>query len=99
MIYKDEISSKVAKAVLLEMYNTGVDPSTFVDDNNLRQINDDSAVETVVKEVIEKNAKAVEDYKAGKQNAIQFLSGQVMAKTRGTARPDKVLEILKKLLG
>jgi aspartyl-tRNA(Asn)/glutamyl-tRNA(Gln) amidotransferase subunit B len=99
MIYKDEISSKVAKAVLLEMFNTGVDPSTFVDDNNLRQINDDSAVETAVKEVIEKNAKAVEDYKAGKQNAIQFLSGQVMAKTRGTARPDKVLEILKKLLG
>ena len=98
MIYKNEISSKVAKMVLTDMFNTGVDPSSIVDENNLRQMSDDSELEKIIKEIISKNPKAVEDYKAGKQNALQFLAGQVMAVTRGTANPDKVQELLKKLL-
>lgn len=99
MIYKNEISSKVAKTVLLEMFNTGVDPSSFVRENNLKQMSDDTELEKIIVEVIEKNPKPVADYKDGKQNAMQFLAGQVMAKTRGTAKPEKVHEILKKLLG
>jgi len=98
MIYKGEISSKVAKTVLLEMFNTGADPSNFVDENNLRQMSDDSGLEKIIKEVISKNPKAVQDYKAGKQNAIQFLAGQVMAQTRGRANPEQTRELLKKLL-
>jgi aspartyl-tRNA(Asn)/glutamyl-tRNA(Gln) amidotransferase subunit B len=99
MIYQGEISSKVAKTVLLEMFNMGVDPSTFVDENKLRQVSDGTELEKFVKEVIEKNPKAVEDFKAGKQNALQFLAGQVMAATRGTANPERARELLKKLLG
>ena len=98
MLYKDEISSKVAKMVLLYMFNTGADPSQIVEDNKLGRMTDDSELEKIIKEVISKNPKAVEDYKAGKQNAIQFLSGQVMAATRGTAKPEKVQELLKKLI-
>ena len=98
MIYKKEISSKVAKSVLLDMYNTGVDHSTFVDENNLKQMNDDGELEKIIEEIIEKNSKAVADYNAGKQNALQFLAGQVMGKTRGTADPEKVRELLQKLL-
>jgi aspartyl-tRNA(Asn)/glutamyl-tRNA(Gln) amidotransferase subunit B len=48
--------------------------------------------------VILKNPKAVEDYKKGKSASLQFLAGQVMAVTRGTAKPDKVQELLKKLI-
>jgi len=98
MIYKGEISSKVAKSVLVEMFNTGVDPSSFVDDNNLRQMQDSGELEKIVKEVIKKNPKAVEDYKAGKQNSIQFIAGQVMAATRGTANPEKVRDLLNRIL-
>jgi len=98
MIYKNEISSKVAKMVLAEMFNTGVDPSSIVDENNWRQMSDDSELEKIIKEIIAKNPKAVEDYKSGKQNAAQFLAGQVMAKTRGTAKPDKVQKLLSELL-
>ncbi len=98
MIYKNEISSKVAKMVLLEMLDAGADPSDVIDKNNWRQMSDDDKLEKIIKEIIAKNPKAVEDYKAGKQNAIQFLSGQVMAKTRGTAKPETVQELLKKLL-
>jgi aspartyl-tRNA(Asn)/glutamyl-tRNA(Gln) amidotransferase subunit B len=98
MIYKNEISSKVAKMVLLEMFNTGDDPSDIVEKNNWKQMSDDSELEKIIQETISKNPKAVEDYKAGKQNSLQFLTGQVMIITRGTAKPDTVLEILKKLL-
>jgi aspartyl-tRNA(Asn)/glutamyl-tRNA(Gln) amidotransferase subunit B len=98
MIFNEEISSKVAKAVLLEMFNTGVDPSSFVDDNNLRQMSDNTELEKIIKSIIEKNQKAVEDYKAGKQNSLQFLAGQVMKETRGTAKPDTVQEILRRLI-
>lgn len=99
MIYKDEISSKAAKIVLQNMFETGADPSDIVKENNLGQMTDDSELEKIVNEVIEKNPKPVADYKAGKQNAVQFLAGQVMAKTRGTAKPEKVHELLKKILG
>ncbi|MEK7124210.1 MAG: Asp-tRNA(Asn)/Glu-tRNA(Gln) amidotransferase GatCAB subunit B, partial [Patescibacteria group bacterium] len=98
MIHKNEISSKVAKMVLVEMINTGVDPSTIVDDNNWRQMEDSSELEKVIKEVLEKNPKAVADYKSGNKNALQFLAGQVMAATRGTANPQKVREMLEKLI-
>ena len=84
--------------VLIEMCNTGVDPSTIVDENNWRQVSDDAELEKIIQGVMEKNPKAVQDYKMGKQNALQFLSGQVMAATRGTFSPQKVQEILKKLL-
>ena len=98
MIYKGEISSKVAKMVLAEMFNTGDDPSNIVDQNNWRQMSDDSELEKVVKEVIAKNPKPVEDYKKGKQNSLQFLAGQVMAATRGTAKPEEVQKLLKEIL-
>jgi aspartyl-tRNA(Asn)/glutamyl-tRNA(Gln) amidotransferase subunit B len=98
MIYKGEITSKVAKMVLADMFNTGSDPSNIVDENNLRQMSDDVELENIVKETIKKNQKAVEDYRAGKQNSIQFLAGQVMAATRGTANPDKARDLLKKNL-
>ena len=98
MIYQGEISSKIAKMVIADMLNTGSDPSDVVDDNNWRQISDDSAIEKTIKEIIAKNPKAVEDYKNGKIASLQFLAGQVMAATRGTANPDKVQELLKKLI-
>ena len=98
MIYKDEISSKVAKMLIAEMFDKGGDPSTIVEEKNWKQMSDNSELENIIKSVIEKNPKAVEDFKAGKQNSLQFLAGQVMAVTRGTAKPEKVHQILKKLL-
>ncbi len=98
MIYLQEINSKTAKMVLSEMFGTGVDPSSIVEGNNLGQMKDDGKLEKIIKEVIVKNPKAVADYKSGNKNAIQFLSGQVMALTRGTANPSSVQEMLKKIL-
>jgi aspartyl-tRNA(Asn)/glutamyl-tRNA(Gln) amidotransferase subunit B len=98
MIYKGEISSKIAKMLVTDMFNTGGDPSSIVEENNWKQMSDDSELEKIIKAVITKNPKPVDDYKAGKENAVQFLAGQVMAATRGTAKPEKVHELLKQLM-
>ena len=42
--------------------------------------------------------KAVEEFKGGKENAINALKGQVMKATRGQANPKLVDEILRRLL-
>lgn len=94
LIQKGEISSKIAKMVLLEMFKTGADPSHIIEEKDLSQMTDVAEVEKIINDVVSKNSKAVEDYKKGKGNALQFLIGQVMAKTRGKADPQAVKEFL-----
>ncbi len=98
LIYKGEISSKTAKQVLKEMFETKADPSHIIEEKGLTQLTDTGEIEDIIKQVISKNPKAVEDYRKGKENALQFLAGQVMAATRGRAKPDTVQKLLKKLL-
>jgi aspartyl-tRNA(Asn)/glutamyl-tRNA(Gln) amidotransferase subunit B len=98
LIYEGKISSRIAKMVLAEMYKTGGDPSNIIEEKGWAQIDDQGEIEKIVKEVISKNQKAVEDFKKGKENAFQFLVGQIMSQSRGKASPEKAREVLKKEL-
>jgi aspartyl-tRNA(Asn)/glutamyl-tRNA(Gln) amidotransferase subunit B len=99
LIADGKINSSAAQTVLKEMYHTGGDPLQIIEEKNLGQMQDSSETEAVVESVIAANEKSVEDYKAGKHNALQFLMGQVMKETQGKANPMKVIELLKKKLG
>ena len=61
-------------------------------------MSDDGELKKIIKAMIAKNQKAVADYKMGNKNSLQFLAGQVMAATRGTAEPKKVQGLLRKYL-
>ncbi len=98
LIYQGKISSKIAKMVLEEMFRTGGDPSNIIEEKGLVQISDEGEIEKVIGEVIKANPKVVEDYKAGKETALQFLVGQVMAKTKGKANPQSANKLLKESL-
>ncbi|HPO68322.1 MAG TPA: Asp-tRNA(Asn)/Glu-tRNA(Gln) amidotransferase subunit GatB [Candidatus Pacearchaeota archaeon] len=98
MIYKNEITSKIAKIVLEEMFLKGKDPSNIIEEKGLSQIKNANEIEEIVKEVILKNKKAVEDFKKGKKEAIQFLVGQTLSITKGRANPETAREIILKLL-
>jgi len=98
LIYQGKISSKIAKDVLGEMFSTGADPSHIIEEKGLVQIVDEAEIEKVIKEVISKNQKAVDDFYKGKSNAFQFLVGQIMIMTKGKANPNLVNKILRKLL-
>jgi len=98
LISQGKISSKIAKVVLQEMFSKGADPSNIIEEKGLTQITDTVEIGRAVRRVVDKNPKAVEDYKKGKENALQFLIGQVMAQTKGKANPETVNQILRKLL-
>jgi aspartyl-tRNA(Asn)/glutamyl-tRNA(Gln) amidotransferase subunit B len=93
-----KISSRVAKDVLKRSLETGRDPESILTEENLFQVSDGNAIEQVVQEVIDKNEKVCYDYRSGKEAALQFLVGQVMAKTRGAANPEIVRTVLKEKL-
>ena len=57
-------------------------------------IEDDNLIENLVNEVISENAKAIEDYKNGRTNMLDYMVGQVMKKSRGKANPVSAKNIL-----
>ena len=59
---------------------------------------DASALEEIAVRVIAANQQAVADYRAGKENAIKFLLGQVMRETKGAAQPADIQTILENKL-
>lgn len=91
------VSSAGAKAVLKEMAASGADPDHIINERGLAQVSDEGKLEEVAKEVINANPKAVEDYASGKENALQFLVGQFMAKTKGSANPEMARKVLLKI--
>jgi aspartyl-tRNA(Asn)/glutamyl-tRNA(Gln) amidotransferase subunit B len=77
------------------MMETKKDPEEIINENNLKQVVDMSAIESIVDTVLKNNTKAVEEYKQGKENSIQFLMGMVMKESKGTANPQIVIKMLK----
>jgi len=70
----------------------------IIEREGLKQISDSGALEAIVDEVLAANAKSVEQYKAGKEAAINALIGQCMKASKGKANPAQVTELLKKKL-
>ena len=99
LIDKGTVSGPAAKAVFEEMFHTGKRAGEIVAEKKLSQISDSTEVRELVKQVVADNPKAVSDYKAGKQQALTFITGQVMKATRGRANPALVKDILIQELG
>ena len=92
------ISTSAGKQVFEIIFNEGGDPKQIVEKRELAQVSDDSALERWADEVIANNPKSVAEYKNGKQNAINFLMGQVMKASKGKANPAAVMQMLKQKL-
>jgi aspartyl-tRNA(Asn)/glutamyl-tRNA(Gln) amidotransferase subunit B len=98
LLFQKKISSRVAKDVLLKAFETGESPEDIIKREGLSQISSEEELWAIVKDVIDRNQKVWYDYKNGKQNALQFLIGQVMAATKGKADPQVVKYLFKKFL-
>jgi aspartyl-tRNA(Asn)/glutamyl-tRNA(Gln) amidotransferase subunit B len=98
------ISNKIAKEVFAAMWEARSADADLVDTiieaKGLKQISDTGALEAIVNEVLAANTKSVEQYRAGKEAAINALIGQAMKASRGKANPAQLTELLKaKLAG
>ncbi len=92
------VTGPAAKKIFEEMFQTGKPPREIATQLGLTQIGDASAIEAAVKDIIASNRQAVVDFKAGKEQALTFLVGQVMKATRGRANPKSVSEMIRKEL-
>ena len=92
------ISGKAGKDVLDYLVENGGEVDDVIEKLGLKQVNDDSAIEKIVDEVLNLNQDKVKEYKGGKEKLFGFFVGQVMKASRGSANPAKVNQILKKKL-
>ena len=99
MADKGEISSRAAKDVLKIIFEDGGDPEKIVKEKGLAQTSDDSFIKNIVEEVVKNNPAVVEEYKNGKENALQFLVGQGMKLSKGKTNPGVLQKLLKERLG
>jgi aspartyl-tRNA(Asn)/glutamyl-tRNA(Gln) amidotransferase subunit B len=94
---KSDLSSSAIKQLVLESYQTGINPLILAQKQNLFQVSDAGAIENMAKKIIADNPKAIADYKKNPQS-IGFLIGQLMKASAGSANPQVAKEILEKLL-
>lgn len=92
------ISKQIAKEVFVEMFNTGKTAEAIVKEKGLAQNSDSGELEKFCQAAIDTNPKAVGEFKAGNEKAINALIGPVMKASKGKANPAMLLGILKKLI-
>ena len=94
LIKANTISSKIAKDVFEILLSENKDPEIIVKEKGLVQITDNSEIEKIVEQVLAENPQSVEDYKAGKSNALKYLMGQSMRLSKGKANPQMINEMI-----
>jgi aspartyl-tRNA(Asn)/glutamyl-tRNA(Gln) amidotransferase subunit B len=80
------------------MVREGGDAKAIAERLGVIQQHDEGALLDVVKQVIEENPNVVAEYKAGKEASLQFLVGQGMKLSKGSANPKVLADLLKKEL-
>lgn len=95
MLEAKEITVKAGQRIIEQMPNNDKSPKEIAEELGLLGVVKDDEVLSAVKQAIEENPKAVEDYLAGQKASINFLVGQVMRLTRGKADPGETVKLLK----
>ena len=95
LIEDGTISGKIAKDVFADMFETGKDAATIVEEKGLKQVSDSGAIEAMIDEVIAANGDKVEEYRGGKDKLFGFFVGQVMKASKGQANPGMVNQLLR----
>ncbi len=94
MVAGKRISSRAAKDLLIESMRSGNDPDVLAEERGLFSVTG-ADIGTIVDDVLTKNTSVVEDFKAGKGAALEFLLGQCMKALKGAGNPEKLRELLK----
>jgi aspartyl-tRNA(Asn)/glutamyl-tRNA(Gln) amidotransferase subunit B len=98
LIDSGKISGKQAKEVFAEMFASGKPASAIVQEKGIEQLSDAAAIGALCDRVIADNPRPVADFKGGNLASLNFLKGQVMKLSRGTANPASAGEILERKL-
>lgn len=98
MLGDNKINSRGAKDLIAEIVKEDIDPENYAKEHGLIQEFDEGKLKAIAESIVSANPTVVAEYKAGKEKSIQFLVGQFMKESKGSANPQLALEILKELL-
>jgi aspartyl-tRNA(Asn)/glutamyl-tRNA(Gln) amidotransferase subunit B len=98
LIDRGQISGAIAKDVLEKMVSTDRSAEEIVAAEGLSQIDDEGELAELIRQVLDKHADAVAQYRGGKATALGFIVGQVMKATGGKANPKRVNALLRGML-
>jgi aspartyl-tRNA(Asn)/glutamyl-tRNA(Gln) amidotransferase subunit B len=96
MLAENKISSRGAKDILAELATTSGEVEHIAAEKGLLQESNEEALTEIVKKIIAENQKVADEYKAGKEASLQFLVGQGMKETKGSANPKMLADLFKK---
>ncbi len=91
------ITENAAVEVIRTVLDTGATPCEIIDAQALQAVPVEQ-ITAAVKQAVEENPQAVDDYHSGKKGALNFLVGQVMKKTRGRADPTLTNRLIREQL-
>ena len=95
LIIDGSITSRVAKDIIPEVVFTHIDPEVLAKERGLLQQGSEADLIPVIDTVLKEHAEVVAAYKSGKESSLQFLIGQCMKATRGSANPGVLSKLLK----
>ncbi len=98
MISHNKVSSRSAKDILKKMFETGEDPHNLLSSLGLEQVSDENELKLLAHKILAENPRAIEDFKKGKENALQFLVGRAMGALKGKGNPGILQKIFREEL-
>ena len=98
IIESGKISNTAGKEVFKEMFETDKDPEVIIEEKGLSQISCSDEIEKLVDKVLSDNPKSIEDFKAGKTQAVGYLMGQVMKASKGKVNPPVAKQMIEEKL-
>lgn len=98
LVAQQKITESVGKKLLERLVHEDVDVRTVIETEGLGQLSGQDELTQFARDAITANPQAVVDYKAGKENALNFMIGHVMKQTKGKASPQEVKMLLQKLV-
>ncbi|MBI5138697.1 MAG: Asp-tRNA(Asn)/Glu-tRNA(Gln) amidotransferase subunit GatB [Candidatus Vogelbacteria bacterium] len=98
MLKEGKVSSRAGKDILGALLRVGGSPKEYAEKHTLLQKNDEGELEKIIDDIISTNEKVASEVKAGKTAALQFLLGQAMKVTKGSANPAILKSLFEKKL-
>ncbi|BCA95741.1 aspartyl/glutamyl-tRNA(Asn/Gln) amidotransferase subunit B [Legionella antarctica] len=94
-VQDNTISSNIAKTIFTMLWNGENDVEAIIQREGYQQIDNSSALEEMIKTVIQQYPEQAAEYKAGKEKLLAFFVGQIMKQTKGQANPEQINKLLK----
>ena len=95
LVKEGKVGRANARMILDAMFEDAtISPEVYANEKGFLISNDAEHIETVVKAVVDDDAKSVADYKSGKEKALMFLFGKCMKELKGNCNPQLLREML-----